>query len=153
MRGVWASTRHVIKIEQINIKRFLRGRPPPCCPRLWRGCGGVAASVLHPTKHLLLNNTSMLLRVAASLFCTYWMFQTYIWFNKHISDKGTPPPCKIDSSKSCPTPALQPLFVNTGWLHLIPPWFRLDSIEKILRPLRLLGMLKREWRGPIIIWH
>ena len=34
-----------------------------------------------------------------------------------MSDKGTPPPCKKDSSKPCPTPGLQPLFVPTGWLH------------------------------------
>ena len=37
-----------------------------------------------------------------------------------MSDKGTPPPCKIDSSKPCPIPALQPLFVPTGWLHFFP---------------------------------
>ena len=57
------------------------------------------------------------LRVAASLFCTYWLFQPYTYVIKHISDKGTPPPCRIDSFKPCPTPALQPLFVPTGWLH------------------------------------
>ena len=46
------------------------------------------------------------------------------------SDKGTPPPCKLDSSKPCPIPSLQPLFVPTGWHHffliqspyMFPPW-------------------------------
>ena len=51
-----------------------------------------------------------------------------------MSDKGTAPPCKIDSFKPCPTLALQPLFVPTGWLHfyswipspyLFPPWLAL----------------------------
>ena len=59
LRGPWASARHDIKIQQIKVKRFLSGRPPACWPRKWRGCGGVVASVLHHTLHLVLNNTSM----------------------------------------------------------------------------------------------
>ena len=41
-----------------SVKRFQSGRPPPCCPRLWRGC--IAASIQHPTQPLLLDNTSMI---------------------------------------------------------------------------------------------
>ena len=32
-----------------------------------------------------------------------------------LTIKGTPPPCKIDSAKPCPTPALEPTFC-TYWL-------------------------------------
>ena len=60
------------------------------------------------------------LRVAASLFCTYWLFQPYGVDCKLLKNKDTPPPCKIDSPKPCPTPALQPLFVPTGWIHFFP---------------------------------
>ena len=70
----------------------------------------------------------------------YLLAVSAIWRGlKTLKDKGTPPPCKMDSSKPCPSPALQP------FLYLLA----VSAIWRGLKTLktRILPLLAR-WTRP-----
>ena len=68
--------------------------------------------------YIFMTSTHLRHRWLAS--CSIWsteMAETGRLQHYQPCQTGYSPRCKINSSKPCPTPALQPLFVHTGWLH------------------------------------